>query len=136
MLKFILDGSLQKLDNNALEVDDAFALVGHNSFSGNPNSILCYQVKKCLKNEVVCARDPSFESTQPVEIRLKRTKSTPHCYSLDCPKLTEIRLQIRLQTRRAKANKILKDFPILEFGDDELLAAIEAYGERQQKKAE
>lgn len=137
MLKFVGDAIKQRLVNDALESGDLFAVVEYNQNSGNPMSIVCYQVKKSLKNTIVCTRDPSVLSHQPITLRLKRTSSTPHCHSLDCPRLLKISEELSLRERRRKANNILKDvFPILEFGDDELLTAIGEYWERQQKKAE
>ncbi|WP_323946830.1 hypothetical protein [Aeromonas hydrophila] len=137
MLKFVGDALTQRLVNDALEFGDLFAVVEYNQNSGNPMSIVCYQVKKSLKNTIVCTRDPSVISFQPITLRLKRTGSTSNCHSLDCPKLLKISEDISLRERRRKANNILKDvFPILEFGDDELLTAIGEYWERQQKKAE
>lgn len=93
-------------------------------------SITKYRVEKTLKREVVC------KSESGRELRVSVNGNISHCYQVGSPKLKELRDEILLANRRSAAAKIISAYPLSESADAELLAAIEAYGERMKALAE
>lgn len=93
-------------------------------------SLTKFRVDRILNRDVVC-KDASGK-----ELRFSKKGSLSNCYAVDSPKVKELGDQILLRNRHIAAEKIISDYPVGKNADDELLAAIEAYGERMKALAE
>jgi len=109
-----------------LEVGDKFGHVTFRSNTNRPKSVRVYEVVKLLKWNVVCV------SAGSLDLRPKRTDVLSHCYELNSPKLAELREAVKLEIRRTAATRFLDKATVKEYGDAELLTAIEAFEARMK----
>lgn len=93
-------------------------------------SITKFRVDRILNRDVVC------KSESGKELRFSKKNSVLNCYAVDSPKVKEFSEQILLRTRRIAAEKIISDYPVGKNADNELLAAIEAFGARMKANHE
>lgn len=125
MLKFISDGTT--LIASALAQGDKFVQLSYTNKS-KVKSVIPYTVERVLKRDIVC------KSQSGHELRFTAKDSVFHCYLLDSPKVAEARKELRHNNRCKAAYDFIVYHLAKGEADEELLAAIEAYGERVKAK--
>lgn len=126
MIKFHSDGTT--LIASELAQGDKFIQISYFQYGAGVQSIIPYTVEKVLKRDVVC------KSSSGKELRFSVNASVNHCYLPDSPKVVEQRKELKNKNRCKAAYELIAKHLLKNQADEELLAAIEAYGERVKAK--
>lgn len=125
MIKFNSDGST--MIASALVQGDKFVQLSYTNQS-KVRSLIPYTVERVLKRDIVC------KSQSGHELRFTVNDSVLHCYLPDSPKVADARKELRHNNRCKAAYDLIVYHLVKGEADEELLAAIEAYGERVKAK--
>lgn len=129
MLKFSSNMDNELIASCLVEGDEFYHAV-YQQYRPILRSLTKFRVDRILNRDVVC------KGASGKELRFSKKASLSNCYAVDSPKVKELGDQILLRNRRIAAEKIISDYPVGKNADAELLAAIEAYGERMKALAE
>lgn len=121
MLKFSSNMDNELIASCLAEGDEFYHAV-YQQYRPVLRSLTKFRVDRILKRDVVC------KGASGKELRFSKKGSLSDCYAVDSPKVKELGDQILLRNRRIAAEKIISDYPVGKNADDELLAAIEAFG--------
>lgn len=113
---------------SALATGDKFVKVTYFQYNAGVQSIKPYTVEKVLKRDIVC------KTSKGEELRLSVNNNVDQCYLPDSPFLAELRKELKFKNRCKAAYELMSVHLIKNQADEELLAAIEAYGERVKAK--
>lgn len=126
MLEFNSDGTT--LIASKLAQGDKFVQIYFFPYGAGIQSIVPYTVEKVLKRDIIC------KSQSGKEMRLTVNNHISSCYSPDSPKVAEYRKELKHKNRCKAAYDLMTEHLAKNQADEELLAAIEAYGERVKAK--